>query len=160
MNLNLIKALPMLLLVPSVFLKADVIPGRWEKADGQPSGKPIIVTLKTRDRIEGTFKNSGVDYLTVVTAAGGELRIAKPEVGQIVSGEKHEDGILDGTLIGLAAGFAGGAAVGGAVSERVDLIAKFTIPFFGGLGAGVGALVGYLADRSHEGTEILYRARQ
>lgn len=148
----------LLVLVSCGCVRAEVVPGRWEKLDSSYPGKPIIVTLKAGDRIEGTFNSSGLDYLAVLTQGGTELRVPKSQVREVISGEKYDDGTRDGTLIGLVAGFAGGAAFGGALSERVDLIAKFTIPFFGGVGAGVGALLGYVADKSHKGTEVLYRA--
>ncbi len=145
-----------LVVLVSPFLHAGVIPGRWEKLDAQPSGKQIVVTLKTGDRMECAFKESGNDELTVVTSTGNEMTIAKSEVLRISSLEKHDDPATNGTLIGLAAGFAVGIAVI-AGEEDFTVLGRLV---FGGLGAAIGSLVGYAADKAHKGTEVLYQARE
>ncbi len=155
---SFVSAIALVVLV-SPFLHAGVIPGRWEKLDAQPSGKQIVVTLKTGDRMECAFKESGNDELTVVTSTGNEMTIAKSEVLRISSLEKHDDPATNGTLIGLATGFAAGIAFFASESEG-DLTILGITGIGGGLGATIGSLVGYAADKAHKGTEVLYQARE
>ena len=56
-----IKSLPLFILISSGLLNAQVVPGRWEKLDSQPTGKQIIVNLKAGDRLECALKESGAD---------------------------------------------------------------------------------------------------
>ena len=141
---------------------ASVIPGRWEKVDALTPGFQIVVTLKSGDRLEGAFKISGPDFLELVTPTGTEWRTPKRDVRKIVSQEKVQDGRWDGLLAGLLLGLGGGIAAGAityytASGEGPESPAGF-MAGMGMFGAGVGALVGYLADRSHQGPELLYQA--
>ena len=143
-------------------LAASVIPGRWEKVDALTSGFQIVVTLKSGDRLEGAFKSSGPDFLELVTPTGSDLRTAKRDVLKIVAKEKYQDGHRDGLLAGLLLGLGGGVAAGAimyytASSEAPESPAG-VMAGSGMFGAGIGALTGYLADRSHKGTEVLYQA--
>ena len=135
-------------------LHADVVPGRWEKVDTLPPEAEIIVTLKAGARLECVLKESGADDLTVITSTGGQLKVAKSEVEEVETIEK--DGVRDGVLIGAAIGFAGPVIVT-LVSgvDRTEVSLGFAV---GVIGAGVGAAVGYLMDKSHKGTEVLYQA--
>ncbi len=147
-----IKSLPLFVLISSSLLNAQVVPGRWEKLDSQPTGKQIIVTLKAGDRLECAFKESGADNLTVVTSTGSELKVAKSEVRKV----EKEDGIRNGVLIGAAVGFAGPVIVTLASGvDRTEVPLGFAI---GVIGAGVGAAVGYLLDKKRKRTQVLYQA--
>jgi hypothetical protein len=86
-------------------LHADIVPGRWDKLESQPSGTQIVIWLKSGERLEVTSKNSTDNDVTVVPFGGGELRTAKPDV-QKVESEKYQDSNKEGTLIGLGGGFA------------------------------------------------------
>jgi hypothetical protein len=90
-------------------LPAGVIPGRWEKVDRLPLGKPITLTLKTKDRVAGTYKRSDAKTLEVADPSGEERNLPKSEVKEIVSGEMAKDGLGNGALIGMAVG--GGVAL-------------------------------------------------
>ena len=83
----------------------------------------------------------------------------KSGIGRVTSLEEYEDAPLNGTLIGLGVGIGGGAVLGWGLSERLDITTAVTVPIFGAIGAGVGALVGYAADKSHKGKRLLYKAR-
>ena len=152
---SFVSAIILVVLV-SLSLHAGVIPGRWKKLAAQPAGKQIVVTLKTGDSMEGAFKVSETDELTVVASDGKEMAIAKSEVLRISSLEKHDDPATNGTLIGLATGFAAGIAVI-AGEEDFTVLGRLV---FGGLGAAIGSLVGYAADKAHKGTEVLYQVRE
>jgi hypothetical protein len=141
---------------------ASVIPGRWEKVDALTPGFPLVVTLKSGDRFEGAFKTSGSDFLELVTPTGTDLTTPKRDVRKIVSQEKVQDRNRDGLLAGLLLGVGGGIAAGAIVyhtasGEGPESPAGF-MAGMGMFGAGIGTLVGYLADRSHQGPELLYQA--
>ncbi len=151
MKKSILEILALAFLV-TTSLQAQVIPGRWEKLNRQPTGKQIIVTLKAGDRLECAFKESGADDLTVVTSTGSELKVAKSEVRKV----EKEDDIRNGVLIGAAVGFAGPVIVTLASGvDRTEVPLGFAI---GVIGAGVGAAVGYLLDKKRKGTEVLYQA--
>ena len=146
-------------LLSSVVLTAEVIPGRWEKVEALQSGSRIIIHLQSGDRVEGEFKNLGLKELTVVDVNGSEVSLPKSGIGRVTSLEEYEDAPLNGTLIGLGVGIGGGAVLGWGLSERLDITTAVTVPIFGAIGAGVGALVGYAADKSYKGKRLLYKAR-
>lgn len=143
-----------LMLLSTGFLPAGVIPGRWEKVDALSSGKPISVTLKPGDRLMVRFKSATPDSLTVVDPSGHELTLPKSQV-QLIT--RDDDGVTDGTLTGMAAGFAAGAAFGAFIGRAFENTLG-GIGIFGGISAGIGALVGYSVDRSHKESEVLYLA--
>ena len=151
-NQHLISALAILMLVATT-LAAQAVPGRWEKIDTLSPGKKIVVTLKAGDRMECVFKSSGPGELTLIDPDGIERRYPKSEVRKIVSREKYKDAVLDGTLIGFASGAGGYLAVHAPLAELQAHDFPAAIVF-----GAVGALVGYLVDKRHKGTEILYRA--
>jgi hypothetical protein len=143
-------------------LSASVIPGRWEKVDALTPGFEVVVTLKSGDRLEGSFQSSGPDFLELVSPTGSDLRTAKRDVLKIVAKEKHQDGHRDGLLAGLLLGLGGGIAAGAIIyytaSGEAPESPAGVMAGSGMFGAGIGALTGYLADRSHKGTEVLYQA--
>ena len=155
---SFIKILPLLVVFSSGLLNAQVVPGRWEKLDSQPTGKQIIVILKAGDRLECAFKESRADDLTVITSTGRELSIAKSEVREIESQEKIKDSLVNGALIGAGVGLgialAGLAAAGSGEGEALDS-AKWAAPLLG-VGGGLG--VGMAIDSSKQRTEVLYQA--
>lgn len=144
-------------------LMAGVVPGRWEKVAALPAGKPIVVTLKAGERIECSFESLAPDALSISDFGGNRRKLPRSEVRRIVAAEKHDDRVRDGAIVGAVTGLAGGLAVGSAIyfgqgsEKEKPEAAGFILPF-GPFGAGVGALVGYLADRSHRGHEVLYEA--
>jgi len=153
-----IKSLPLFILISSGLLNAQVVPGRWEKLDSQPTGKQIIVNLKAGDRLEGALKESGADDLTVITSTGRELNIAKSEVREIESQEKIKDSLLNGALIGAGVGLGialAGLAAAASGEGEVLSSAKVFAPLLG-VGAGLG--VGMAIDASQQRTEVLYQA--
>ena len=139
--------------------QAGVVPGRWEKIDRLPSGQQIIVTLNSLDRIEGKFKNSGPDSLTLTDPSGVEKKVAKSEVRKIVSGARVKDSLNDGALIGMGVGLGVALALLAAAASGDDsevlTSAKWGAPLLG-IGAGLG--VGIAIDASQKRAEVLYQS--
>jgi hypothetical protein len=139
-------------------LTAGVIPGRWEKVDRLPLGKPIILTLKTKDRIAGAFQRSDAKTLEVVDPSGEERSIPKSEVKEIVSGEKTQDGLGNGALIGMGVGLGVALAMLAVAASKEGYVlpsAKWGAPL---LGIGVGLGAGLAIDASRQSREVLYVA--
>ncbi len=76
---NLIGVM-VLVLLSLVSLQAGVIPGRWEKLDGQPSGTRMLVTLNSGERMDCALSSSGALDLTVTDQTGTERVLPKSEV--------------------------------------------------------------------------------
>jgi hypothetical protein len=135
---------------------AGVSPGSWEMTQGLRSGSPLIVTLKTGDRLEGAFKALTLEALILTDAAGKEISVPRSEVETIVA--RVNDDLANGALIGAGIGF--GAALGvltiaGSRDGSVLPSAKWGAPL---LLSGIGSLVGILVDRAQKRQELVFRA--
>ncbi len=152
-----IKSLPLLVLISSGLMNAQVIPGRWEKVDLLPSGQEIIVTLKAGDRMECDFKGADSTKLTV-TRGGSELAIPKADVVATVQQKPRSS---TPTLIGIGVGGVAGAVLGYALSKNADETAfaraDIMAVTFGLIGAVSGGIVGYYST-AEPPDEVLYQA--
>lgn len=146
------------LVLRSVGLEAQVIPGRWEKLDTAVVGTEIIVRLQTSMSIEGRFQRSTPDEIIVVTGAG-EIHVAKLDVREITTTQFYGDSLKNGALLG------GGIGLGVALSllavaasgeGYVLKSAKWAGPLVG-FGSGLGA--GVAIDAGRKQREVLYRVR-
>ena len=136
-------------------LRAQVVPGWWEKLDALQPGQQITVTLKRGDRIDGDFQSSSPDEISLVTRSGRlltALKIPKVDVEQVSS--READSLLTGgTLIGAGVGFAFGlTSLATADSAKGPLIGS-------AITAGIGALIGLAIDIAHKRSEIVYKAK-
>jgi len=156
----------LLLLVHSVQLHADVIPGRWEKVEAQAPGTGLTVIMKSGDRFDCTFEELQMDTLVVETNAGERQiprsGIARVEASQLVS-EPAKDGTLKGAAIGAIAGGVFFGIVGGTLGDRNGagnaIAGALVIGAIGaGIGAGGGAAIGFAVDYLHKASEVLYVA--
>lgn len=140
---------------------ADVIPGRWEIIERLESGTPITIKLKEGDRMECSLKAVDAKALEVVDSTGQVIAVPKSAVDQILGIEKEKDSNLNGTLWGLAIGGAGGTVIGAATSSRASNEGASAAAWTAGLGlvgAGIGALTGYLGDSAQRSSPVLYRS--
>lgn len=141
-------------------LCAEVVPGRWEKVDALAADTEIEIKLKTGDRIKCSFESSEPDSLTILEPNGSVRIIPKSAVDTIESLNEYDDSGKDGLTKGLIAGLLSGMAFGAICSGKAD--SSETAFCFGmGIiyGTGIGAGVGYMADKIHKGHELYYRAR-
>lgn len=111
----------------------------------------VIVTDMKGRRVKGALSAVDHDSISLVLD-GRRLTFARSEVATV----RMVDGLLNGSLIGASAG--AGAALGilAIVGSRDGYIlpsAKVGAPV---LLTGVGALVGALMDRAHDGGRVLY----
>ena len=154
-----IQSLPLFILISSGLLNAAVVPGRWEKVDGLKKGTRIVVEMKSGDRLEGAFKGSSPQDLTVTDPAQSDRQVPKTAVAKIMTAEKVKDGLSNGMLIGMGVGTGvavGAVAIGaGRLSdlEECTACAAAIIAGFAG-GWAMGAAI----DAIHQGPEVLYQA--
>jgi hypothetical protein len=155
---------PLLLVMSN--LRAEVIPGRWEKVDGLTPGMPIIIKLKAGDRVECSFKSSSPRDITCVDEEGIERQVPKAEVQRVESTKKVGDGLRNGAWMGAGVGAACGILALYAYADSVTASG----PIWGGesstyflaaglVGAGIGAAAGTAVDAAIKGNEVLYKAR-
>lgn len=151
-----------LFILANLTVTAGTIPGRWEKVEALQPGSAIQVQMKSGNVVKAAFVGSAPDSLTLNDEEKHSLNVPKSEVQRITT--RAADSTRNGTLIGLALGFAAGVAVGyAAYLQDSGDSGPFSDPrvyvFLGGLpGAGAGALIGYMADKSHKGEDVLYEA--
>ncbi|GAB4108095.1 MAG: hypothetical protein Kow001_03430 [Acidobacteriota bacterium] len=150
------------LLTMGVPVRAEVIPGRWEKLEQRRRHTPLIVTLRAGDRLDATYQGATEDALLLRSIQGQTIQVPKNEVLRVET--VASDGVRDGVLWGMGLGFAGGflaglvacAADGGCRSEPPAFVATV----YGAGGAGAGALTGLAIDSAQKKREVLYQAPQ
>lgn len=136
-----------LVLAVALFPSSAVAQTGWEKVEALRPGTEIIVTLTTGERRDYVWVRSRADALTFSTPAGEET-VPKSLVKRVTSRAKFEDspwnGTANGALIGM--GTSVGIAVGSHGPVSLALMA----------GTAIGMFAGYAADKSRNGTELLY----
>lgn len=150
------------LVLAGIPVRAEVIPGRWEKLEQQRRHTPLIVTLRAGDRLEATYQGATDDALLLRSFQGQGIQVPKNEVLRVEA--VASDGVKDGVLWGMGLGFAGGflvglvacAADGGCRSEPPAFVATV----YGAGGAAAGALTGLAIDAATKKREVLYQAPQ
>jgi hypothetical protein len=138
--------------------EGGVIPGSWEKVEALRSGSPLVVTLKSGERLEGAFKAAGPAVLALTDRVGKEFSIPMPDVDRIVA-PGTRDSLTNGVAIGAGVGLGAALAILAALGSQDGYVlpsAKVGAPL---LLSGVGALVGGFVDRAHKSEQVLYRAR-
>ena len=153
------NALLFVVVVSVADLAAEVVPGRWEKVEELSDGDPIVVTMKSGDRLRYRYNGSSETEVSVVDSYHKHWTLPKSEISLITRPPK-KDSNVNGTLVGFAVGALGGVALGAAGSSG-DSQLGYLVPGLGIIGGGIGALTGAIADASTGETvaEVLYRAR-
>jgi hypothetical protein len=129
----------------------SVPPGNWAKLKSLPLGAEISVKMMFGDKMNGEYM--GLDAEAIhINIDGQKKTFPSRDVAEIRLREVRDPN-NNGTLIGLAIG--GGAAafllaIGYAEAEYYAVY----VPTW----AGIGALIGYVSDNLHKGSELIYRA--
>jgi hypothetical protein len=137
--------------------RAAVIPGDWEHVAAQQLRSPLIVFLKSGDRVDGRFKALEPAVLALIDSNGGEVAVARSDVASI-KGRGARDAVTNGALIGAGIGVGAALAIlamAGSGDGYVLPSAKWGAPL---LLSGAGGIVGSLVDRGHTGERLLYVA--
>lgn len=145
------KTIPMVICFSFGLLNAGTIPGRWEKLDSQIPTTGLTVFLKSGERINCFFKESDSETLTVVDPVAGERRLQKSGVDRVETSLAVRDSAMNGTLIGFGIGAGGYLGIHAVIIPLQDHDFPSALIF-----GGIGALVGFLVDRTSQGPDVLY----
>jgi hypothetical protein len=149
---------PRLLQPAATARHGGVIRGSWEKVEALQRDFPLVVTLKTGDRLEAAFKSIEPAMLVLTNRAGQEFSIPLSTVARVAA-QQTADSLTNGAAIGAGIGVGVAVAVLAALGSQDGYVlpsAKVGAPL---LLAGAGALLGALVDRAHKSEKVLYLAR-
>ena len=135
----------------SVSAQAQVIPGRWEKIEALGVGPPIIVDLKSGDRLEGKFAALFPSELSLRNGSA-QAAIPRADIRRITT--REPDPLTNGILIG--------AGIGGGIAGAIGPLSNDWHPgsrvLMALMGAGIGAAIGVGGDALKNTDVVLYQA--
>jgi hypothetical protein len=122
---------------------------RWLRIGELPSNRSVTVQLKNGNRLKGSIEHFDGDGFVLRDTGGGRLVPVDRASVTNVSRRSRSRGAIYGLLVGFGAGFATGAIAGPYITDfgnpgaarRMKYGGAWGL-FFGGVGAGVGALTG------------------
>jgi small nuclear ribonucleoprotein (snRNP)-like protein len=145
-------------LLAPLSLAAQTAPTDWSRLNSLTGGTKLSVKLKDGKKVDGTF-DSVSDSTLSLTVKNARKEIRREDVESVhgVSGKSA----TTSTLIGLGVGAGAGAAVGiaGDASNNDDGFEKIDNSIAAGitvLGAGVGALTGFILGKTQKKRVLLY----
>lgn len=125
----------------------------WNRVNSLVKEEKVLIELKNGKTIK-TKINSVSDNGIVIDQKGKTKDIAKNDIGKIYQLTKKRP--TKGVLIGAGSGFAVGAGTMAAIGgDDGDAAAAAFVLGGGAIGAGVGALVGWLAGKGDK-KELFY----
>jgi hypothetical protein len=143
-----------LAVVPSV--RAETIPGRWEKVEILAAGSEVVVTTRDGSRLEGRFQEM-TDADVVLLIDGRRLGVARITVDEILR-VRHREKNRGPLMLGIGAGVR--FLVGWNYRGDEVALGFATIPVSVGVGAASGYVVGrFMKSGEATTTSRLYRAR-
>jgi hypothetical protein len=129
----------------------SVPPGNWAKVESLAQNEEISVKMLFGDTMQGKYLGLDPDAIRI-NIEGQERMYPKKDVAEIrLTGIRDSNN--NGSLIGLAIGAGASTALLAAGNAESKYYA-ISVPIW----AGIGALIGYVADNLHKGSELIYRA--
>ncbi len=150
-----------LLFLSPVTLMAQTGLNDWSRLNSVASGSKLSVKLKDGKIVEGALRNVSDTGLSL-TVKNAERELRRDDV--LTIHEVSPKSVTKSTLIGLGVGAGAGAAIGiaGDASGHDNGFEKLDNTVAAGvavLGAGVGALSGFLIGRSGKKRVLLYESK-
>jgi hypothetical protein len=133
-----------------------IYPASWDKVEALQPDSEIVVFLKTGEQRNYLFRRAGQADLVLVTASGQDETMPKSFVERITRKGYRDpvgNGIGYGALVGAVGGWGAFRLQGAMCGRDCEGSGEFPTAVFG---AGIGALVGYVIDRLHKGSEDLF----
>ena len=156
-RLTISLALLTSLLLPSVALAqgAPVQNRDWSVLKTVTSGTKLVTKLKSGRNVEGKL-TAVSDTALSMTVKDKPLDLNRDDIRSVY--QVNGKSATKATLIGLAAGGGTGAAIGAAGSDNVFVKRSAGAGVFGILGAGAGALAGFVIGKSGHKRVLIYEA--
>jgi len=134
--------------------------GDWSALKSLPTDSKLTVKLKTGKTVDGKFTNASDAGLTIVSK-NGNVEIKREDVSTIH--QVVNKSATAATLIGMGVGAGAGAALGGIASsaddDGFDKIDHAATAGLAVVGAGVGALTGYLIGKRGNKRLLIYESK-
>jgi hypothetical protein len=146
------------LLVPPTVAAAsdrDVTPGDWRRVETLQAGTPIVVVMKTGNRVAGTFTRLEPAGVSLTATDGRDLEVPRADVSTIsATGVKDRltNGVLAGAGIGAAVAVVILSVIASGDGYLLPSAKRGAVPFLSGIGGKLGGLV----DRAHDSERLLY----
>ena len=147
------------LLLSPVTLAAQTSIDDWSRLNSVVTGSKLSVKLRDGKKVDGTLSNVSDTALTLMVK-NTSTEVKRDDIRTV-----HEVGgnsATKATLIGMGLGAGAGAIAGGVADssgddfEKLDNIATGVLAV---LGAGVGALSGFLVGKSMKKKVLIYEAK-
>lgn len=137
-----------------------IYPVSWARVDALPAGSLLRVSFTGGKTEAYQFASASPDALTVTGASRQQQTISKSAIDRVVR-EQHRDGVGDGIAFGTLIGAGSMALITAVLYANCDAGCEAPAPgpFFAisiGMGAGIGAGAGWLVDRLHKGSEVVF----
>lgn len=130
--------------------------GSWDSLKAVPPGDELVVELRSRDTVKGRVRGVSDTALTL-TRGQKTTDVSRDDAMKIyrMIPKSHKKAMLIslGIGAGIGAGIGGGYVSGGGESGEY-----WPVALLGGVGAGLGALVGYLIGRGKR-KELIYEVK-
>jgi hypothetical protein len=159
---SIIVVLAVSLLLPTLtFAQTGAVPNHdWSALNTAASGSKLVVKLKNGTTVEGKL-SSVSDTALSLTVKGKPVDLKREDVDSVH--QLSRKSATKATLIGMGIGAGAGAGIGAAGSGNDNGFEKLDRAVTAGLavlGAGAGAITGYLIGRSGKKRVLIYEAKQ
>ena len=156
---TLVILLTSLLLSP-VTLMAQATTGDWSRLSSVPTGSKLSVKLRNGNKVDGKLSSVSDTAVTLmVKNTSTELKRDDIRTVHLVNGNSAKKATLIGLGVGAGAGAALGAAVDSANDDGFEKLDSVGTAVTTVLGAGVGALSGFLIGRNGKKRVLLYEVK-
>ncbi len=133
--------------------------GDWSRLDAIVAGSKLSVKLKNGQSVSGEF-GKVTDAMLSLTVKGKPVELKREDVFSVY--ELKKKSATKSTLIGLGVGAGAGAGIGLAArgNDGFNKIDNAATAGFTVLGAGAGALTGYLLGKRGTKRTLIYQSSQ
>jgi hypothetical protein len=156
-RIALILVMAALLLPPSIAMAQETTD--WSRLNTVATGSKLLVKLKNGESFEGKL-TSVSDTALSLSVKNKPVDLKRDDVFTVHQSKRKS--ATKATLIGMAVGAGAGAAIGAAGSGRDNSFDKLDHAVTAGLtviGAGAGAVTGYLIGRRGTKRVLIYRSK-
>jgi len=132
--------------------------GDWSRVTALSPGTKISLKLKNGKSVKGYLSSASESSISINTKNGQDIKKDDVQSVYVVS----DKSAAKAALIGLSVGAGAGAVVGGIGASNDDYFDSLDSAVVAGLtvvGAGVGALTGFLIGKTGNKKRLIYQAR-